>query len=53
MANITITERSGSPAMSRAKKLFWFVALWMAGVGGAMLLALPFKLLIRLGTAIH
>jgi hypothetical protein len=27
--------------------------LWMAGVGGTMLLALPFKLLIRAGAAIH
>ncbi|WP_248322446.1 hypothetical protein [Caballeronia sp. Sq4a] len=53
MANITTTERGGDAAMTRATKLFWFVALWMAGVGGAMLLALPFKLLIRLGTAIH
>jgi len=45
MANITTIER--------ARKAFWFVALWVTGVGGAMLLALPFKLLIRLGTAIH
>jgi len=45
MANITTT--------ARARKIFWFVALWMAGVGGTMLLALPFKLLIRAGAAIH
>ncbi|WP_250515262.1 hypothetical protein [Caballeronia sp. INDeC2] len=45
MANINTTER--------ARKVFWFVALWMAGVGGTMLLALPFKLLIRAGAAIH
>jgi len=45
MANITTTER--------ARRIFWFVALWMAGVGGTMLLALPFKLLIRAGAAIH
>jgi hypothetical protein len=45
MANITTTER--------ARKIFWFVSLWMAGVGGTMLLALPFKLLIRAGAAIH
>jgi hypothetical protein len=51
MANITITERGTSA--SRAKKLFWFVALWIAGVGGAMLLALPFKLLIRVGALGH
>jgi hypothetical protein len=38
MANITITK---------VKRVAWFVALWFGGVGGAMLLALPFKLLIR------
>ncbi|GAB5095041.1 hypothetical protein P9250_12930 [Caballeronia sp. LP006] len=53
MANITITERGGSIAMMRAKKVFWFVALWVTGVGGAMLLALPFKLLIKAGAALH
>jgi len=45
MANITTTER--------ARKIFWFVALWMAGVGGTMLLALQFELLSRAGAAIH
>jgi|HubBroStandDraft_5_1064220.scaffolds.fasta_scaffold1101268_1 hypothetical protein len=44
MANITITERNLS---GRIKKTLWFVALWCGGVGGAMLLALPFKLLIH------
>ena len=52
MANITITKtdikrdinrRKGS----RLKSTLWFVALWCVGVGGAMLLALPFKLLIQ------
>ncbi|KIG06763.1 hypothetical protein AWB72_02389 [Caballeronia concitans] len=51
MANITITERSRSFWTMRFRKVFWFVALWVAGVGGAMLLALPFKLLIRWGTS--
>jgi hypothetical protein len=45
MANITTIERG--------KKLLWFVALWVAGVGGAMLLALPFRLLIKWGAGIH
>jgi hypothetical protein len=49
MANITITERAHG-ARDKARRAFWFVALWFAGVGGAMLLALPFKLLIRAGT---
>jgi hypothetical protein len=44
MANITIIKRG------RFAQVLWFVALWVAGVGGAMFLALPFKLLIRAGT---
>jgi hypothetical protein len=43
MANITITKRM--------RGVFWFFALWAAGVGATMLLALPFKLLIQWGTA--
>lgn len=30
------------------KRLFWFIALWCLGVGGAVLLAFPFELLMRL-----
>ncbi|MGA7813042.1 hypothetical protein [Caballeronia sp.] len=44
MANTTITEHAPS---GRIKKTLWFVGLWCGGVGGAMLLALPFKLLIH------
>jgi hypothetical protein len=33
------------------KKVFWFLGLWGLGVGGAVLLALPFKLLIRFGAS--
>ena len=44
MANITITKDG---VRGRFARVYWFVALWFAGVGGAMLLALPFKLLIR------
>ncbi|WP_186307845.1 hypothetical protein [Paraburkholderia sp. BCC1884] len=29
-----------------SKRLLWFVALWLLGVLGAVLLALPFRLLI-------
>jgi hypothetical protein len=32
---------------TRLKRVLWFVALWCAGVAGAMLLALPFRLLMR------
>lgn len=50
MANITITEpRVERRKGTRLKSLLWFVALWCVGVGAAMLLALPFKLLIQLG----
>ncbi|SAK47800.1 hypothetical protein AWB81_00662 [Caballeronia arationis] len=46
MANITITKVAGR---GRLAQVCWFLALWLAGVGGTMLLALPFKLLIRAG----
>ncbi|MGF6642751.1 hypothetical protein [Paraburkholderia sp. GAS82] len=35
------------PAPTRLKRVLWFVALWCAGVAGAMLLALPFRLLMQ------
>jgi hypothetical protein len=48
MANITITETRNEPGeRSALKKTLWFIALWCTGVAGAMLLALPFKLLIQ------
>jgi hypothetical protein len=56
MANITITETNTETDTetdikrrkgARLKSTLWFVALWCVGVGGAMLLALPFKLLIQ------
>jgi hypothetical protein len=51
MANITITKNGGDRRRaSRLKSTLWFVALWCVGVGGAMLLALPFKLLIQAAT---
>jgi hypothetical protein len=28
------------------KRLLWFIGLWLLGVAGAVLLALPFRLLI-------
>ena len=43
MANITITRRE------RLARVAWFLALWLAGVGGAMLLAMPFRLLVQAG----
>lgn len=30
-----------------SKRMLWFVALWCAGFVGALLLALPFKLLVH------
>jgi hypothetical protein len=55
MANITITKTDAETDInrrraSRLKSTLWFVALWCVGVGGAMLLALPFKLLIQAAT---
>jgi len=55
MANITITDGKTDTDInrrkgSRLKSTVWFVALWCVGVGGAMLLALPFKLLIQAAT---
>jgi hypothetical protein len=48
MANITITETGSQRRKgARLKSMLWFAALWCVGVGGAMLLALPFKLLIQ------
>jgi hypothetical protein len=38
------TDASGP---TRLHKVLWFVALWCAGVAGAMLLALPFRLLMN------
>ena len=34
-------------APTRLKRVLWFAALWCAGVAGAMLLALPFRLLMQ------
>jgi hypothetical protein len=42
MANITTTERRG--ALSRC---IWFIALWCAGVGSALLVGEAFKLLMN------
>jgi hypothetical protein len=30
------------------RRLFWFVLLWLCGVGGAAMLVLPFRILVRL-----
>jgi len=49
MANTTITEPRVEPRKRSALKgTLWFIALWCVGVAGAMLLALPFKLLIQM-----
>jgi hypothetical protein len=37
----------------RFRRVFWFFALWVGGVGAAFLLALPFRLLIRFGASFH
>jgi hypothetical protein len=43
----TQPEAANPPAHGRLRRVFWFVALWCVGVAGAMLLALPFRLLMR------
>jgi hypothetical protein len=40
-------EAENQPAHQGLRRVFWFVALWCLGVAGAMLLALPFRLLMR------
>jgi hypothetical protein len=46
-ASSTQPEAANQPPHGRLKRVFWFVALWCVGVAGAMLLALPFRLLMR------
>ena len=38
---------AGGHARVRLRRALWFVVLWCAGVAGAMLLALPFRLLMH------
>jgi hypothetical protein len=40
-------DAAAQPAHGRLKRVLWFVALWCVGVAGAMLLALPFRLLMQ------
>lgn len=40
-------QAARQPAHARLKRMLWFVALWCVGVAGAMLLALPFRLLMH------
>jgi hypothetical protein len=47
MANITTTETAEGRKRGALRKTLWFVGLWCAGVAGAMLLALPFRILIH------
>jgi hypothetical protein len=42
MANITTTERRGA-----LPRWIWFIALWCAGVGSALLVGEAFKLLMN------
>ncbi|MEW6339930.1 MAG: hypothetical protein RXR20_10060 [Paraburkholderia sp.] len=49
--NITITRRTAPPAAPVRRALpgwVWFIALWCAGVGGAMSLGFAFKVLMNL-----
>ena len=49
--NITITKPQQPPAAPMRRALpgwGWFIALWCAGVGGAMTLGFAFKILMNL-----
>ena len=49
MANITITKADGAAGRVRPNLpgWVWFVALWCAGAGGAMLLGAAFKVFMN------
>ncbi|WP_181969951.1 hypothetical protein [Paraburkholderia sp. DHOC27] len=46
--NITITNRRAAFARIRLPGWVWFIALWCAGVGGAVSLGFAFKVLMNL-----
>jgi hypothetical protein len=49
--SITITRNTSSPSHARLPKLpgwVWFIALWCAGVGGAMSLGFAFRIFMNL-----
>lgn len=41
-----MSHNSHESGQSSRKRLLWFIALWLLGVGGTALLVLPFHLLI-------
>ncbi|CAG4904602.1 hypothetical protein [Paraburkholderia gardini] len=41
-----MSETSRDTGKTYRQRLIWFVALWLLGVAGAALLALPFHLLV-------
>lgn len=45
-ARAAMSTPPAGPGEGKRHKLLWFVALWCAGVAGALLLALPFRLLM-------
>jgi len=46
MPEDAVPNTSRDPDNTFAKRMFWFVALWLLGVMGTALLVLPFHLLI-------
>jgi hypothetical protein len=46
MARDSVSQTSPDRKTTFSKRLLWFVGLWLLGVGAAVLLALPFRLLI-------
>jgi hypothetical protein len=41
-----MSDMSSVQQGSKLRRLGWFVALWFAGVGATLLLALPFRLMV-------
>jgi hypothetical protein len=52
LQRVAMKPQTDRPAVEKGGRLYgrravWFVTLWCAGLGAALLLALPFKLLIH------
>jgi hypothetical protein len=43
---VTMSGVDRSRRIARLKRVLWFLLLWLFGVGGAALIALPFHLLV-------
>lgn len=46
MTRDSVSQTNPDRKTTFSKRLLWFIGLWLLGVAGAVLLALPFRLLI-------